>query len=117
MQRIYALQHPDGGWSWWGAGDSDPYMSAYVMYGLVEARRSGYQVSAAAYDNGLQYLGENLPPVRESQSAWQLNRHAFMLFVLAQADELGAGRPNELYEFRDLLSLYGQAYLAQTLLS
>lgn len=34
LDKIYGLQHNDGGWGWWTHDNSDPYMSAYVMYGL-----------------------------------------------------------------------------------
>jgi len=115
LQRIYAWQHPDGGWSWWDAVDSDPYTSAYVVYGLLEARDSGYQISSAAIENGIKYLQDNMPDLKENQAAWQVNRHAFILYVLAYADELGGGQTNELYEIRDLLSQYGKAYLAQAI--
>ena len=42
LQRIYAKQHYDGGWNWWDGDQSDPQTSAYVVYGLIEAKASGY---------------------------------------------------------------------------
>ena len=34
LQRIYARQLYDGGWSWWDGEVSDPQVSAYVLLGL-----------------------------------------------------------------------------------
>ena len=38
LQRIYARQNFDGGWNWWDGEKSDPNTSAYIVYGLIEAR-------------------------------------------------------------------------------
>ncbi|MCC7119361.1 MAG: Ig-like domain-containing protein [Anaerolineales bacterium] len=117
LQRIYATQLYDNGWSWWNAPESDPYVSAYILYGLLEAQKSGYPVSDVVLKNGLQYLKQNLPYPDDSTGAWELNRQAFLLYVLAVGDELpsGSAHLNYLYVYNDRLSLYGKAYLAQTL--
>src|SRR3990172_3441450 len=38
-----------------------------------------------------------------------------MFYVLARGDQLGAGQTTYIYERREMLSLYGKAYLAQTI--
>jgi uncharacterized protein YfaS (alpha-2-macroglobulin family) len=86
-----------------------------VIYGLLEARESGYEVSQNTLDNGIAYLKDNLPDLRRNDASWQYNRHAFMLYVLARANELGAGETNFIFERRASLDLYGEAYLAQTM--
>jgi uncharacterized protein YfaS (alpha-2-macroglobulin family) len=115
LQRIYAKQLYDGGWNWWDGELSDPQTSAYVVYGLLEAKESGYEISQNVLNNGIAYLKDNLPDLRRNDSSSQYNRHAFMLYVLARADELGAGQTNFIFEHRASLDLYGEAYLAQTL--
>ena len=115
LQRIYAKQHADGGWSWWDGAESDPYVSAYVVYGLIETEKSGYQVSKQILLNGIGYLNNNLPSLRENPTTSNVNRHAFMVYVLARADVLDEGKTNLIYQKRGLLSLYGKAYLAQAL--
>jgi uncharacterized protein YfaS (alpha-2-macroglobulin family) len=117
LQRIYASQLYDNGWSWWNAPESDPYVSAYILYGLLEAQRAGYPVSEVVLENGMQYLKLNLPYLSDSASTWERNRQAFILYVLATGGELtsGASRLNYLYENNDSLSLYAKAYLVQTL--
>ena len=115
LQRIYAKQKYDGGWNWWDGEFSDPQTSAYVVYGLLEARDSGYDISETVLNNGIGYLKINLPYIKSNAASWQFNRHAFMLYVLARANELGAGQTNFIFEQRASLDLYGKAYLAQAM--
>jgi len=115
LQRIYAKQHYDGGWSWWDGEDSDPQTSAYVVYGLIEAKASGYTVSVSALSNGIQYISQNVPNLKRNDATWQYNRTAFILYVLARADRLRPSQVNFIYENRTSLGLYGKAYLAQAM--
>jgi uncharacterized protein YfaS (alpha-2-macroglobulin family) len=115
LQRIYAKQNYDGGWAWWDSTESDLQMSAYVVLGLLEARDAGYTVSQSVLDNGVNYLREHLPDIKRNDATWQYNRHAFILYVLAREGHLAAGQTNYIYEHRSSLSLYGKAYLAQTM--
>ncbi len=115
LQRIYAKQLYDGGWNWWDGQTSDPYVTAYVVYGLLEAKDSGYPVSEGVLTTGIGFLKDHLPNLYRNASESDYNRDAFMLYVLARAKELGAGQTNFLYENRDMLSLYGKAYLTQTI--
>ncbi len=115
LQRIYAKQRYDGGWNWWDGDASDPQTSAYVVYGLLEAKESGYDISEKVLTNGISYLKDNLTDLRRNDASWQYNRHAFMLYVLARGNELGAGQTNFIFEHRASLDLYGEAYLAQAL--
>lgn len=115
LQRIYSKQHVDGGWAWWDSGLSDPYLSAYVVYGLIEAQESGYDISASTLENGLSYLSTHMPDLTKNPSTWQANRYAFMVYTLARADEAQSAYTNAIYKRRDLLSLYGKAYLLQAI--
>jgi uncharacterized protein YfaS (alpha-2-macroglobulin family) len=115
LQRIYAKQLYDGGWNWWNGESSDPYVTAYVVYGLIEAKESGYDITAGVINRGLGYLKSNLPALKRNDSTWRYNRNAFILYALARGDRLGAGETNFIYENRDMLSLYAKAYLAQTI--
>ena len=115
LQKIYSKQLYDGGWNWWDGDVSDPQTSAYVIYGLLEAKESGYEISQTVLDNGIAYLKDNLPDLQRNDASWQYNRYAFMLYVLARADELGAGQTNFIFEHRASLDLYGEAYLAQAM--
>lgn len=44
IERLSSQQHFDGGWTWWGNGESDPFITAYVVENLVLAKNSGFTV-------------------------------------------------------------------------
>ncbi len=44
LDRLYDYQHEDGGWGWWKTDDSHPFMTAYVVAGLAQAKAAGYDV-------------------------------------------------------------------------
>ena len=66
-------------------------------------------------DNGVAFLKDHLSDLNRNDATWQYNRHAFLLYVLARGNQLDAGQTNYIYERRTQLSLYGEAYLAQTM--
>jgi alpha-2-macroglobulin len=115
LQRIYAKQLYDGGWNWWDGDKSDLQTSAYVVYGLIEAKDSGYDISEGAIARGISYLSDHVSDLKRNDASWQYNRTAFILYVLARADELHASQVNFIYENKASLSLYGKAYLAQAM--
>ncbi len=124
LQRLYALQHLDGGWGWWEDDDSQAYLSAYVVQGLVEAKKAGYAVDQDRLDNGVAYLislldaGEKRAGADSSSlqsPASSLNARSYILFVLAEAGKPDRGRAVALYDKREQLSIYGRAYLLMTL--
>jgi uncharacterized protein YfaS (alpha-2-macroglobulin family) len=41
---LYSYQHRDGGWGWWPDDDTDPYLTAYAVYGLSLAKEAGYEI-------------------------------------------------------------------------
>ena len=122
LQRLYAQQHYDGGWGWWVGGKSNPYLTAYVLYGLLEAQRAGFTVSPAIQQEAQNYLRSRLKTVSDTTTRWQANRTAFALYVLADYAALNEssskkelGLANNLYDRRQQLDHYGQAYLAMAL--
>ena len=58
LKRLYDFQHEDGGWGWWKEGNSDPHMTAYVVYGLALSHRSGVTVRKEVLDRGENALRE-----------------------------------------------------------
>jgi uncharacterized protein YfaS (alpha-2-macroglobulin family) len=122
LQRLYAQQHFDGGWGWWVTDKSDPYLTAYVLQGMLEARRAGFVVDKEVMNKVVGYLRDELPSVDRLDTHWQANRLAYQLYVLAEYNstvdapakgELGLAV--RLFEKRHLLSRYGQATLAMAL--
>ncbi|MBI3174596.1 MAG: Ig-like domain-containing protein [Chloroflexi bacterium] len=114
LQRIYAKQNSDGGWGWWNM-ESHPLTSAYIVLGLVEARDAGYTVSESVISRGISYLQSRLPQLHVNSSTSDYNRQTFMLFVLARADHAHENQMNFVFEHREKLSVYAQAYLAHAM--
>ncbi len=81
LLRIYDKQVPDGGWGWCRYDDSDPWMTAYVMFGLAVARRAGWEVDRRAFDEGLRALGKHI-----AASKTNAEDVAFGMYAAALAD-------------------------------
>ncbi|MBN1304957.1 MAG: hypothetical protein JXA13_11025 [Anaerolineales bacterium] len=116
LQHLYGKQNYDGGWGWWGT-ESDPYVTAYVLYGLFELQRAGYSVSEARINSAVTYVNENMPAVSRNSPSENYNRYAFMLYVLAQSEQNESLQTASIYDRREALNLYGKAFLAQALYS
>jgi len=115
LQRIYAQQHPDGGWGWWISDRSDPFLSAYVLLGLIEAQRMEFAVDPEVVYRAAEFLQQSLKAPRDVERPWEYNSQAFVLYVLAERGDLAPSRAVKLYDARDRLASYGKAFLALAL--
>ena len=115
LQRLYNQQHYDGGWGWWVLDESDPYLTAYVLLGLVEAERADFAVDEEVMERATEFLQDSLSKPRDLEQHWQANRQAFILYVLAEAGQGDLGRTVALFDRRDVLDTFGKAYLAMAL--
>ena len=116
LKRLYDFQHADGGWGWWKEGDSDHFMTAYVVWGLSLARDAGIDTKPGVLRHGAEYLDKTL--VEEEQS---LDQQAWMLHALSvyeqdvnhhAATEFQAKAFDNLWKNRDQLNAYTRALLA-----
>jgi uncharacterized protein YfaS (alpha-2-macroglobulin family) len=115
LQRIYSEQKYDGGWGWWQYSQSNPYLTAYVLLGLVKAQDAGFTVENSVIQNATDYLRKQLRSPSTIEETYQLNWQAFILYVLAEADAGDLSRSVLLFDARDRLDHYGKAYLAMAL--
>src|SRR5262249_16844111 len=60
LDRLYNFQHADGGWGWWKEGESDHFMTAYVVWGLTLARDAGVQIKSDALERGAGFLDKEI---------------------------------------------------------
>lgn len=60
IQRLYALQHEDGGWGWWWDDETDDYQTAWVVFGLALIGDAGYTVDDMVIERGVNWLNKNL---------------------------------------------------------
>lgn len=114
LNRLVSWQNQDGGWGWMPDAQSDPYLSAYILFGLSEALQSGVQVDAAILKKGSDYLSSVLIAPSLSTPVYQLDRLVFQYFALQQAGR-SQKVSDELYNVRQRLSPWAQALLALTL--
>jgi alpha-2-macroglobulin len=81
IQRLYGLQHGDGGWGWWTDDVSDPYQTAWVLFGLGVMDEAGHAIEPKVMDRATEWLDEYLR--RESEP--DLRTQAYALFSMAMA--------------------------------
>jgi uncharacterized protein YfaS (alpha-2-macroglobulin family) len=94
---------------------SDPYITAYVLFGLSRARNAGIFFDETVIQQAIEYMVATLPTPEMLSEPWQLDRLAFQLFALAQVDSENPSGVGILFEYRSQLSPWAQAFLALTL--
>jgi uncharacterized protein YfaS (alpha-2-macroglobulin family) len=120
LERLYDFQHSDGGWGWWKEGESDHFMTAYVVWGLTLARDAGTDVRDNVLAQGARFL--QLEMVEQES---RLDIQAWMLHAVStySASEEQRGRTisweippsqafSNLWDHRDRLNSYTRALLA-----
>lgn len=85
LTRLYAMQHGTGAWGWWEYDEDHPWMTAYVLYGLTQAKSAGFAVDEERFRRGRQG-GLALLPKAEGQ------HRAFLLYALALSAQTSAER-------------------------
>ncbi|MCP4428526.1 MAG: alpha-2-macroglobulin, partial [Chloroflexi bacterium] len=113
ISQLEQLVLPDGGWGWCSSVESDAWLTGYALFGLVQARELGYLVQASVLENAANYLARQLVPPSPQLTAFDVNRQAFFLYVLAQLDvDIVADLDRLVDENRHLLDPYAQAWVA-----
>lgn len=116
LDRLYDFQHGDGGWGWWKQGESDHFMTAYVVWGLTVARDGGIAVKEHALSRAVNYLNKAL--VDEELN---YDEQAFMLHALSayhasehqkKINQFQNKAFNNLWTNREKLNAYTRALLA-----
>jgi hypothetical protein len=123
ISRLLDNQHEDGGWGWWKTDENHPFMTAYAVFGLLEARKAGYKVDEWKVRNGARALAAlyakypRAVPALKAYEALVLARVGAALG--ADAERVGdydpAAAVDGLWSARGDLMPYGQALLLQTL--
>jgi len=120
LNRLYDFQHSDGGWGWWKEGDSDHWMTAYVVWGLSLAHDARVEIKDDVLQRGVKYLDEHLVEEEENpdMQAWMLYALAIdwaSIKTLTVTPALPATRTiafDNLWKNRDQLNAYTRALLA-----
>ncbi len=122
VERLLQQQHDDGGWGWWKTDENHPFMTAYAVDGLVEARKAGYKVDEWKIRQGATALATLYAKYPRMVPALK----AYIVAVMLRADGVLPGTAasggfdarsalDELWGRRDDLAPYGQALLLQSL--
>jgi uncharacterized protein YfaS (alpha-2-macroglobulin family) len=116
LQRLYDFQHADGGWGWWKQGESDPFMTAYVVWGMELARQARVEVHADALERGADFLAKRLVEAEEQPDlqAWMLHALAVHLDALDKPvkNDFALKAADNLWAKRDALNAYTRALFA-----
>lgn len=83
LDSVVARQSAEGGFSLWGGGDAEVWLSAYAMDFLLRARDKGYQVPGFAVERGLRWLKENA--LRADYDRADMSATVYAMHVLARA--------------------------------
>jgi uncharacterized protein YfaS (alpha-2-macroglobulin family) len=116
LERLYDFQHSDGGWGWWKQGESDHFMTAYVVWGMTLAREAGVDIRSGVVERAVDFLDKELVEEEKSYDA-----QAWMLHALSANH--AARKKNEVEKFqnvafenlwtnRDRLNAYTRALVA-----
>ncbi len=122
--KILRHQHEDGGFGLWIGAPTEEHYTAFGLWGLAVARRSGWNVDQAALDNGARWLRSSLARSKNQDGYHYMGvagAQAFALYVLAElaGDKIGPGADaallSKLVAERSKLPRYGRAFLARAL--
>ncbi len=125
LDRLYSFQHADGGWGWWSNDNSNPYMTAYVIYGLYEASRNGVNIRKTALSSGVNFLSRRLSSgANVSKYYWlsdSKNVKIYILYVMSLVDPqtIKSNKKlfkilNDIWNERDELNEYSKILLSLT---
>ncbi|RCK72373.1 MAG: hypothetical protein ANABAC_2040 [Anaerolineae bacterium] len=112
VYRLVARQRFEGSWSWWEQGNSDPLITAYVLFGLSQAKAEGFTVPKENLDRAVQYLLAGLIQPAQASDGTALDRLAFIHFALAKSGAADQTALSQLFERRAELNPWAEALLA-----
>jgi uncharacterized protein YfaS (alpha-2-macroglobulin family) len=116
LDRLYDFQHADGGWGWWKDGESDHFMTAYVLWGMTLAQQAGIYVKSDVVHRAADFLDKELveEEINYDSQSWMLHSLAVYHATQKQSEvsKFQATAFNNLWKNRDSLNAYTRALLA-----
>jgi uncharacterized protein YfaS (alpha-2-macroglobulin family) len=116
LDRLRDFQRDDGGWGWWKEGDGDPFMTAYVLWGLAVADEAGVGIDPEMAKRAAGYLNRTIV-----DSENEPDMQAWILHALTSARRFTGSVPGNrhhrtayenLWKHREHLNAYARALLA-----
>jgi uncharacterized protein YfaS (alpha-2-macroglobulin family) len=108
----------DNGWTWYALSQwdstkaSDPYLTAYIYFGLLHAQQAGFKVDDHVMSSAREFLINALSDAAVVNS---LDLRTFIVFALSETGDVPAGATDILISQNANLSPWAQALLALTL--
>ena len=112
LDRLYTYQHDDGGWGWWQTDDSHPFMTAYVLAGLNQAKAAGFDVKQDAMDKGRDWLRGQF----DHSEKIRTDLRAYMAYALVLSGVRDGAVIDSVWNQHSTLTAYGQAVLGLAML-
>ena len=117
LKRLYDYQHDDGGWGWWKTDRNHPFMTAYAVDGLMQAREHGVRVEEWRISQGAAALTQ----MYQKYPRMVPDLKAYVVYVLARAQVQPsaaftiAAAIDDVWSARERMTASGQAMLLMTL--
>jgi uncharacterized protein YfaS (alpha-2-macroglobulin family) len=117
IAHLQQSQNSDGGWAWWTPNPSNPYLSAYIVLALHEARDAGFSVSDYTMSRAQEFLQSQLITIDPNANNREANLQALLLFVISETGDSSqiSAALQELLGMREKLGQFAKAYLAMAL--
>ena len=116
LERLYDFQHADGGWGWWKQGESDHFMTAYVLWGMSLGRQAGIDVKSDVMERAAAFLDKELVEEEASYDAQSWMLHSLSVYhAMRKQSEAGKFQQTaftNIWNNRDKLNAYTRALLA-----
>ncbi|MEI6668900.1 MAG: MG2 domain-containing protein [Acidobacteriota bacterium] len=126
IERLIDYRHPDGGWGWWKTDENHPFMTAYAIYGLLEAKAAGYKVDQWTIESSMMTLRKLYATY--PRAIPELKVYSTYVLLLGQAQGIGTDADSddaknwnrktaldELWNARGRMTAYGQSLLLMAL--
>ncbi|HUS65680.1 MAG TPA: MG2 domain-containing protein [Kofleriaceae bacterium] len=112
VAKVARHQHADGHFSLWPNSETYPHLTVYALYGLNEAKRAGVAVDERAVADGLaamkRWAADGQRVLGANAESGTVAMAAYLMAELGAAD---TGLNARLFEVRDAIPRYGQAFL------
>lgn len=111
IERLYHLQHSDGGWGWWTNDETHPYMTAYALSGIIMAKELKRSVKQSVINRGVKSLQNQL-----KNNKLDLATRIYMLKALSLAGKGAKSEIEKVYKDKSKLNPHSKAILTQLLI-
>lgn len=118
VQRLFALQTPSGGLSWWPSSNRPSlFVSAYAAAAIAQWSQNGNTPPSAGWNKLTGWLSEQLRDLENDKSEADLSDRALTLYALALAGKAEPAYHEILFQRRASLTRETRALLALAIIA